>query len=306
MTANQVNIYPSGHIEMAASIPLIVNPASGKGDSFQVAKKVKELLSGYEVRIIQTKDEADSARVGREIASENPDSLIIVGGDGTVNSVCQSFIDHPETKILVVPAGTGSDLARCFNITSVEGAVKALSGRKTTAIDAVMCHTGNGNRLFMNILEVGYGAEVMKRVNSVKNRTKRTFFTSSIREVFRLKSHSLTLEGDFGKIDIRTPEIVIANGRYFGGGMKASINSSLSDGILDLHIIREIRKLELLLKLNKLVKGTYVTDPAVTNLQTSKLSITGDSAPMEADGENFGNVPVELEVLNKSFTFYHL
>ena len=93
-------------------------------------------------------------------------------------------------------------------------------------------------------------------------------------------------------------------GNIFGGGMKASPNSDLTDGILEIHAIREIGKFRLLTKLRKLVNGSYISDPVVMNMETGRLSITGDPAPLEADGESFGNVPVELEVISRSLRFY--
>lgn len=289
---------------MKKSIPLIVNPASGKGDSFSTAKLVKDSLPNFEIKIIETHGLEDTARISAEIARGEPESLIVMGGDGTLNGVCQSFVGRTGTSILVVPTGTGSDFARSLGISGASDAVRAILGGRTVETDSVRCTGPSGTRVFLNIMEVGYGAMVMRRVNSVKRKGRHVFTRSALMEILHLRTFSIELTGDFGTVRVKSPEVVIANGKYFGGGMKASPNSDPSDGILEIHVIREIGKFRLLTKLGKLVNGSYISDPVVMNMETGRLSITGDPAPLEADGEHFGNVPVDLEVISRSFRFY--
>lgn len=143
----------------------------------------------------------------------------------------------------------------------------------------------------------------MDRVN--RSKTGRNVFMRSImREVFSLKSYDVKVSCDGSEREFSTAEIVIANGQYFGKGMHASPGSKMDDGFLDIHLIRRLGRLSLLLKLGSLRSGKYVEKNVVENFSCRKLSISGEKAPVEIDGEVVGFTPVTMEVIPRSLPFY--
>lgn len=202
--------------------------------------------------------------------------------------------------LVPISAGTGSDFVKSLGFNDLESIKSSMSSRNFIEIDLGVAENTHGKRYFVNILEVGFGASVMKRVNSRrKTRGGRSFTTSvlALLPFFRPFNVDVMISGEKRTLDLA--EMVVANGRYFGGGMLAAPEAKLDDGKLDVHIVSGVGKLQMISKLGKLRNGTYVEDPSVVSYLTDNIEVTG-SAPVEMDGEDFGELPVKIWVLPRS------
>jgi diacylglycerol kinase family enzyme len=97
--------------------------------------------------------------------------------------------------------------------------------------------------------------------------------------------------------------MVIANGRYFGGGMQVAPEAKLDDNLLDVVIIGNFGKLELIKNISRVYKGTHLTHPKV-RLEKG-TSVTIESAQqflLHADGELLGEGPVSFSILPKALS----
>lgn len=278
-------------------VRVIVNPSAGGKMASASWPEVKRSLEILKPEIVFTESARHAEELARNSVRDSIDFLVAVGGDGTINEVIQGIV-LTDTALVPVSAGTGSDFARSLGSPNVSELVDFIRAGRIRRIDTALAINNTSFRYFANILEIGFGSVVMQYVNS-HARTRNSFNRGVLMALGRLRSYDLKLESQDFTGNVRTIEIVVANGRYFGGGMLASPESSMIDGLLDVHVVSGLGRLRLLTKLNSLKTGTYVSDPVVRTFKCSKLIITGN-APQEADGENMGSTPVEIRCVPSS------
>jgi diacylglycerol kinase family enzyme len=107
---------------------------------------------------------------------------------------------------------------------------------------------------------------------------------------------SLKLDGEVSSSKICT--LVVSHGRYGGGGMLVAPHADPADGFLDIMIIGDVSKPDLLWSLPRVYKGTHLTHPKVTTKRAREIEIRADQQlPFQADGELLGETPARLSVL---------
>lgn len=279
-------------------VSVILNSSSGDAGTVDYVEKLRSGLPDHTLEVHRTKSPGDATEIARGLLSDESRYIMIIGGDGTINEAVQALIGS--SKVIVpVPSGTGSDFCRALKILDVSDSVRAILSGKIISCDAGLCRWRDSKRYFVNVLEVGFGASVMERVNASRKKGKGVFRKSVVRQLFGLKNYACRIESDGHAISVITPEIIVANGIYFGGGMKASPESSINDGMLDVHIIGKMGRLALLRRFSRLIDGTYIKDRDVINMRTASVSISG-SGPVEMDGEVVGELPMKIEIAPSS------
>lgn len=283
---------------MTAKIHAIVNPNAGGGYSSNVWPKVKNLLSKYDLTYSITEKLGDAETFAEKAIADDNEFIAVVGGDGTLNEVVQSCAGKDIT-IIPVSAGTGSDFVRNFSINR-EGSIQDMIDRNiSVSVDLGIVESSLGKRYFANIAEAGFGADVMKRMNSHKKKRGGSSFTSTIlMELYNFKKFECSIQSEEFEETLDVSEIIVANGLYFGGGIKAAPDASMDDGLLTVHIIRGAGRAKLLMNLRKLKSGSYIHDKEVISFTTKRLHIDG-SALVEIDGEDYGTLPTSFSVSSK-------
>ena len=284
---------------MTARIHAIVNPNAGGGYSSNVWPKVKNLLSKYELTYSITEKHGDAELFAKKAIEDGNEFIAVVGGDGTLNEVVQPCAEKDIT-IIPVSAGTGSDFVRNFSINR-EGSIQDMIDQNISVeVDMGVAESSMGKRYFANIAEAGFGAEVMKRMNSHKKKRGGGSFTSTIlMELYNFKKFQCTVKSEEYEETLDASEIIIANGLYFGGGIKAAPDAAMSDGLLTVHIIRGAGRAKLLMNLRKLKNGSYIYDREAVSFHTRKLQIDGN-ALVEIDGEDYGKLPSSFSINPKA------
>jgi diacylglycerol kinase (ATP) len=276
---------------------VLVNPLAGGGAASEIWPRIRRSLEGVSFTCEYTSGPSHAIAIAERAVREGYDYLMCVGGDGTINEAVQSLACQG-TVLAAMPAGTGADFARTASISSADRLVEMMKEGRWSRADLGKVEWEGRRRYFVNILELGFGATVMARVNAGrKGHGRRTFNAAVMRALLNLRSYAVKLGHDGVSADGRFIEIVVANGRYFGGGMLASRNSSISDGRLDVHAVDAISRISLMRRFSKLRDGTYLDDPHVHSFSTDSLHISGEAIPMEMDGETIGSAPAEVSVV---------
>ena len=274
----------------------VVNPTAGGGYAGEIYRSVLKEFEKFGLEFHLTSGPGNATELARTAIDNGFTHIVCIGGDGTLNEIIQAIANNP---IILVPisAGTGSDFVKSTKLRDIPSVVDAMNNNTSRSIDLGKITRNGEARYFLNILEVGFGAQVMKRVNSrKKSHDGRSFTSAVLATVPSYKPYEVNIKHENGSEAMKVAEIIIANGRYFGGGMLAAPSAELDDGRLDVHIVKGAGKIQLLTKLRKLKDGSHVNDPVVSSMRSSILKIEGD-APIEIDGENFGELPIEVEVV---------
>lgn len=280
-------------------IGLIVNPIAGGGIAINSLDDIKHNLGDVD-EITVTGKPGEAMEISKRFVDSNFDFVVVAGGDGTLNEVSQGLIGT-ETVLVPLALGNGSDFTRTTGRIQANAVMKALKEKNVRAIDTAQVESNGKKCYFINIMEIGFGASVMKRFNARRKPAGSTSFTRQIlMEAFKLKSYRTEMTIDESEFTCSITEAVIANGRYFGRGLLASPDSVIDDGLLDIHIIGSMGKGKFLMKLGKIRDGSYTSEKEVRNFRCSSFKMRTPGIPLEVDGEFIGHSPLEVNIVPKS------
>jgi YegS/Rv2252/BmrU family lipid kinase len=238
-----------------------------------------------------------------QAAGDAQDSLLVViGGDGTVNEVVNG-VAGTQAEIAVLPCGTGQDFGRTHGIPGgFDDAVRAALDGETRTIDLGRVECDNGtSRFFANVGSAGMSGAVARRANAMTKRLggRATFFYALTREFLAWQNTEVVVELEEG-VRRKGPmhDVIVANGRYHGGGMKLAPAARQDDGVFDVVTIGDVTKLDFLTTAPKLYSGRYLSHPKVELLRSSAVAISAtEPLPLEVDGEPIGTTPARFEVV---------
>lgn len=245
--------------------------------------------------------------LAREAALAGAEQLVVVGGDGSVNEVANGLTGLAHTpEVAVVPRGTGWDFARTFGIPNdVDAALRiAVDGDvRTVDLGRVRYRAWDGSEaesVFANVASAGMSGAIAQRANEMTKALggKASYLLATF-AVFAGWSAVRTRLGVDAEIrDGRMFDVIVANGKYFGGGMKMCPDAEPDDGLFDVVTIGDVTKRDLVVTMPKIYRGTHLPHPKAEALRGRVVTIeTDEPVPVELDGEQPGTTPARFEVL---------
>lgn len=292
---------------------VIVNPNAGGGKGKKDWKRISDLLTRENISFISrfTGRRGQAIDYTDEAIEKGFRRFISVGGDGTLNEVVNGIfirnrVPANEITIAMIPVGTGNDWGRMFGIPSIyEGAVKVIAEGKTMLHDIGLVDYLEGEqgrrRYFINITGLGFEALVVKKTNRQKDRgrnSKAIYFFNILSSLvsYRIAAADIIIDGRKSSADIFS--INVGNGRYCGGGMRQTPDALPDDGLLDVTVIKEMGRLEIIKNLRLLYDGTILSHPKVDGYRCRNLKIESESLLfIESDGELLGHTPAEIGII---------
>jgi YegS/Rv2252/BmrU family lipid kinase len=290
-----------------SGIIFLVNPASGNGATGkrwpELAHRAAQL--GLEGETLFSQRPGHLIELARAAVDRGADLVVAVGGDGTLNETVNGVAESGVTLALL-PLGTGMDFGRTYGIpTKFEDAVRVATDGDTRTIDAarVAYRTWAGEdatRWFANVGSVGMSAAVAQRANSMSKALggRATFFYALVRVFLEWENTEITVTLDDGERRGRTHDVILANGRWHGGGMKLAPDAEPDDGLFDVVVIGDVNKRDFVTTAPKLYKGTHVGHPKVEVLRSATVAVDApEHLPIEVEGEQIGTTPARFEVV---------
>jgi diacylglycerol kinase family enzyme len=192
-------------------------------------------------------------------------------------------------------------------------AAKIISEEKKMLHDVgvVNYHEGPGKkkRYFINIAGLGFESVVVKRTNYQKERGwggKLIYFYNLLFTLFSYKNTTVELTVDALKTKASIFSINIGNGRYCGGGMMQTPNALPDDGFLDVTVIKNMGKAEIIRNLNILYNGKILEHPRIDGYRCKNVKVESESVLyVEADGESLGHTPAEFSIIPAGLTIIY-
>ncbi len=276
-------------------IALLTNPTSGKGKGGRVSERALARLreGGLVVRNLQGRDPDEALDLAHQCVADGVEALVACGGDGMVHLAVQAVATTP-TALGIIPAGTGNDIARYFDIprSHPEAAADRVIAGRTRTIDVAR----SGSRFYVTVLAAGFDAIVNERANRMtwpKGQMRYNIATLAELRVFEPLPY--TLQIDDRELSLDAMLVAVGNGPSFGGGLRITEGALLDDGMLDVVIIKPMSKLELIRTYPKLFKGTHVTHPQYEHHLARSVTVAAPGIVSYADGERFGPLPLTVE-----------
>ncbi len=277
----------------------IVNPIAGAETTRWrwLALEVELRRLGRLFDVEYSGGEGEAMRLAMDAVYRGYDRVIAVGGDGTISEVANGLLRQKDVgvdipKMGLLSTGRGRDLARSLNVPLAEHAALArLFGNQTIDIDiGKLTYRKDGieqSRYFLNFAGIGLDAAITERANRMRilGRGTITYLVAAFSSVTRLHPCEMEIEIDGVRSRENLLTLIVANGRYFGGGMKVAPPALLDDGLLDIIGIGDFGRLGLLCHFHRLYSGTHLSMDKVIAHRGTKITVHPErELPVQVDG----------------------
>jgi diacylglycerol kinase (ATP) len=281
-----------------------INPTASFGKGSKVGPAVLTALTnaGHDVTRLMEPSYAELIVAAKKAVASKPDALIVVGGDGMVN-LGTNLVAGTDVPLGLVPSGTGNDTARVLNIpyNDAPGAIRVLLeqlDKPARTIDAGRIrHSDGATSWFACMVSAGFDAVVNERANRMTwPKGPMRYNIALLYELIGLKpiTYTLTLDGDVRVVQGML--ISVGNGVSLGGGMKVTPDALVDDGLLDVLIVERLTRIQFLRIFPRVFKGEHLTDPRVSVVKVTKVTIAAEGVAAYGDGERIGPLPIDIEV----------
>jgi diacylglycerol kinase (ATP) len=279
----------------------IVNPVAGGGRPLRLLPKLRAFVRqrGVAAEFACTERPGHAVDLAKHAAEQGFAPVVGVGGDGTLHEIANGLLAASNSAPLaVVPSGAGNDFARCLGLLgSPDVALDVVWNGVEQVVDVAAC---NG-RYFLNVGGVGFDARVARTATRVRRPLRIGFvpyLVGILTELVRNTSDELVLHLDDRTMRRTCFMVAVANGRFYGGGMKICPGASRTDGLLDLCVVGDATRFEVLRLLPKVFSGGHAGHPKVEMLRARRVRLEGRSeVEVEVDGELVGLLPAQFEVM---------
>ena len=209
-------------------------------------------------------------------------------------------------ELAVVPRGTGWDFVRTYGIPRgiEEAAEVALTGDvRTIDLGRATFRAWDGSErvsLFANVASAGMSGAIAQRANTTSKALggKASYLWATLAIFARWTPTDLEVTVDGDSRRGRMHDVVVANGRYFGGGMKICPDAEPDDGLFDVLLLGDLTKRDLVANVPKLYRGTHLPHPKAELLRGRTAAIESpEPLPVELDGEQPGTTPIRFETV---------
>ncbi len=298
----------------------IVNQKAGNGKGLKVWNKLKQELEQKEIhyRSFFTQYPNHAGELARQIGSmfeDKVEAVIAVGGDGTMNEVVNGMVYYPKIKVGCIPAGSGNDFSRGFNVP--KSPLDALSfilrnkGGKGKLFDIGKCKVRgkSTSSYFVSSLGTGFDAAVSKLTNESKMKKylnkihlgSLAYAGALIRLLFtyRLTNVSLHIDGkDYHYVNVWF--VTVSNQPFYGGGMKIAPKAKATDGFFDITVVHNLSRIKLLFIFATVFFGAHTKFKEIAQHKGAKIRVESkEKMLVHADGELIGQIPVQVEVQHR-------
>lgn len=286
---------------MTAPALFVANTNSRRGQAAEPFAAALE-RGGVKLRREQCRRREDLSAMIHDLRDQ-VSSVILGGGDGTMNAASQALRDTG-LPLGILPLGTANDLARTLGIPlEPEAAAEVILAGQTRRLD-LGCVNGHP---FFNVASLGLSVDITRRLSGLMKRRLGVLAypvaaTAVLAEASRFHA---TLSVDGQTIPVRTMQISVGNGRYYGGGMVVEAGAEIDDEMLDVYSLEPARRWRLLVMARAFRAGDHGKLDEVRTLRTRELTIeTRHPRHVSADGEIVTRTPAHFTVLPKAVTVF--
>jgi YegS/Rv2252/BmrU family lipid kinase len=298
----------------------IAGIVNSKGNVGTARKRLQQLVAALRshplfkpAELNFTSSPGHAVELTRHALTQGADVILSIGGDGTHNEVVNGFFDRngrlvsPHAKLAVLHLGTGGDFRKSLGIgVSAGDVIRSLAEGAPCPIDIGLIRYVNLNgrqthRYFVNIASFGISGIIDNLSHDRRFAGlggKAAFLLATLRAFRHYRNAPMRIRMD------RDPELeqpvcafVVANGRFFGGGMKVAPHAVLDDGLFDAVCLGDFQLADFLLRGHRLYRGTHLSMEKVWMRRVRTVSIHArDPVPVDIDGDGLGYTPAEITV----------
>lgn len=277
---------------------VLINPKSGVGSPYRYISAIEKIWDtpAHDVSFQFSQSAEDGAAKVRRAIERGTDTVLVVGGDGMVNTIGSELV-NTDVRLGVVPAGSGNGFARHFKIPLQPiAAAQALLEGYTAPIDV-----GRVNeRLFFVTCSMACDGALVETVEKFPFRGIVPYILAGAQQLLEYKAQPFHVDIDGDSLDFKHPLIfTVANLSQFGSDVLVAPNAKADSGDLELVAI-EKKDLPLVVgQIHRFIEKTFHHHPLVTNRHFKTMTVRRKNAsPIQIDGELMkADTDVHIEVL---------
>nr|WP_188110353.1 diacylglycerol kinase family protein [Streptococcus sp. 53] len=283
---------------------LIINPTSGGEKALdykeKLENKAREYFDDVETKI--TQKAKDATNFAEEAARERYESILVFGGDGTVNEVISGIAERDYIpKLGIIPGGTGNLITKLLEINQdIDGAIEELDFNLTDKIDI---GKANGH-YFGYIFSIGSLPEAIHNVE-IEDKTKfgiLAYAVNTMKSVMTDQVFNIKVETENGNYLGEASHVLVLLTNYFAD---KKIFEENKDGYANILILKDASIFSKLSLIPDLLKGDLVENENIEYIKARTIKISSDiELESDVDGDKSDNLPVDIKVLGQNIEVY--
>lgn len=271
-----------------ARILFIVNPISGNREGKKACEYISEIIDttlfSHEVKY--TAYAGHASEIAREAVEQGIDIVAAVGGDGTVNEIARALI-HTQTALAIVPVGSGNGLARHLRIPmDSKKALEIINHNVIKSLDFGMMN----EHPFFCTCGIGFDAFVSHKFAVSGKRGLLSYLENTLKEGLSYKPQTYLIETPDQKIEMEAFLITCANASQYGNNAFIAPEASMSDGLLDVVVMKPFSVLEAPQVALQLFTRTLADSSHIVTFRAKEVKITRKSSGVA----HFDGDPIEI------------
>lgn len=281
---------------MPHKVKLILNPMADLGRAWQTANDLRPIAQEFkgELTWSGTVYPTHAAELARQAAEEGYDTVVAMGGDGTVHEVINGLMQVPADKrpmMGIVPIGSGNDFAYAMGITKdpAHALANALKAEKIELVDIGLLTDENGRaEYFDNTVGIGFDAVVTIRSHKLPIVKGFLMYLTAVIQTIALNHNpaKMQIETESKKWEQEVIMLTLCNGPREGGGFMLSPNSKINDGIMEFLTVTKLSRFTMLRLVPEFLKGTHMRFKQIQMGEFKTLSLSSNlPLYIHVDGE---------------------
>jgi YegS/Rv2252/BmrU family lipid kinase len=281
---------------------LLLNPRARRGREAgpELAEGLRDL--GLDLDVVEIPDAAALPDLVRSRARA-VGRVIVAGGDGTLNAALQGLAGTG-TPLGIIPVGTANNTARTLGLpTDSSEACAVAAGATTRAIDLGRVN----DRWFFTTASLGLSVTVTRLLTrDLKRRWGRLAYGyAAFRAVLERRPFDAEIVAGDQRLTLRTFQIVVGNGRYYGSALPVAEDAAIDDGWLDLYAVEARSRWRLVTLAPALKSGRQGERRDVHTLRAREVEIrTTVPRTINVDGELGPHTPAKIVVVPRSLAVF--
>lgn len=276
---------------------IVLNPRAGNAEDISGVHAAMHAWQqlGWQVELTPTEYAGHAVNLAREAAEQHYDLVVAAGGDGTVNEIVNG-IAHTRTALAVLPVGTGNVWVRELKLPlrPLEAATSLGAGHIVN-LDLGMA----GDRYFLLMAGVGFDAAVTRAVDPAAKRKLGllAYIVQALLTAREVHGTRARINIDGRMIKGRVLMVVIGNSKLYGGFLQITHHANLTDGLLDVAVIKGQDVRSAPLHILSILLRRYNLNPDMDYYRAREIQISS-AMPLEVhvDGDPIGSTPMTFRV----------
>lgn len=227
------------------------------------------------------------------------DLVIVGGGDGTLNAAAAGLV-NTNLPLGILPLGTANDLARTLGIpTTLPEACQVIAKGEVKYIDLGQV---NG-KYFFNVASLGLSVEITQNLTKEAKRKwgVLAYAATALQVLWQARPFRAKIYFDGEVIPVKTIQIAVGNGRYYGGGMVVAADAAIDDERLDLYSLETQHWWQIITLLPAMRQGNHALWPGVRSIYGQEFEVvTSKRRAINTDGEITTHTPAKFSIVPRA------